>query len=189
MSWRTTVERVGSILRSHDGPLTRELVRRPGRFGLGQVPERTAPEAVARTVCGFCSTGCGLRGHLRDGQAVTLTFVPQLIPTTRGILTSVHCRPAKKLDAAEVQATLEEAWGDERFVRVLPAGETPKLQSVRGTNFCDVAAVLDARNDTLVLLAALDNLVKGASGQALQCANLMTGQPENTGLLGGAALP
>ena len=123
------------------------------------------------------------------GEEVRLTFVPQLIPTTRGILTSVHCRPRGGLDAAQAQQVLEEAWGDERFVRVLPQGETPKLQSVRGTNFCDVAAVVDARNDTLVLLAALDNLVKGASGQALQCANLMTGQAESTGLLGTTALP
>lgn len=123
------------------------------------------------------------------GQEVRLTFVPQLIPTTRGILTSVHCRPTREITPEEAQAVLEEAWGDETFVRVLPQGETPRLQSVRGSNFCDVAAVVDARNDTLVLLASLDNLVKGASGQALQCANLMVGEPESTGLLGGAALP
>lgn len=123
------------------------------------------------------------------GGEVRLTFVPQLIPATRGILTSVHCRPKKSLSPDAAQQVLESAWGDERFVRVLPQGETPRLQSVRGSNFCDVAVVVDERNGTLVLLSALDNLVKGASGQALQCANLMTGQAEETGLLGGALLP
>merc|ERR1739841_455223 len=61
------------LLRQRDGALTRDLVRVPGRFGLGQVPERKSPDATTRTVCGFCSTGCGLDVHLRDGQAVNLT--------------------------------------------------------------------------------------------------------------------
>jgi N-acetyl-gamma-glutamyl-phosphate reductase len=107
------------------------------------------------------------------GTEVCVTFVPHLIPTTRGIATSV----------------LEEAYADERFVRVLPAGATPSLASVRGTNFCDVAAFADERTQTLVLLSALDNLVKGASGQAVQCANLMRGLPEELGLLEVALLP
>lgn len=123
------------------------------------------------------------------GEEVRLTFVPQLIPTTRGILTSVYCRPNAAISADDAQAVLESAWGEERFVRVLPQGETPSLQSVRGSNYCDVSVVVDERNGTLVLLAAMDNLVKGASGQALQCANLMLGFPEEMGLLGGAQLP
>jgi N-acetyl-gamma-glutamyl-phosphate reductase len=126
---------------------------------------------------------------LAAGSELRLTFVPQLIPTTRGILSSVYCRPTRDLTPDAAQAVLEAAWGDERFVRVLPQGETPSLQSVRGSNYCDVAVVVDARNGTLVLLSALDNLVKGASGQALQCANLMAGFAEETGLLGGALLP
>ena len=84
MTWRKALSRVGSIIRSHDGPLTSELVRRPGRFGLGQVPDRTSPDAIARTVCGFCSTGCGLRGHLRDGVAVNLSPDPEY-PVNRGM--------------------------------------------------------------------------------------------------------
>jgi len=64
---------VSGVLRQHDGPLTRDLLREPGRFGLGQVPRRLAPEATARAVCGFCSTGCELVAHLRDGEAVNLS--------------------------------------------------------------------------------------------------------------------
>jgi N-acetyl-gamma-glutamyl-phosphate reductase len=78
---------------------------------------------------------------------------------------------------------LAEAWRDEPFVRVLPAGEAPSLQSVRGSNFCDVAVFVDARHGTLVALATLDNLVKGAAGQMVQCLNAMQGWPETLGLL------
>ena len=123
------------------------------------------------------------------GTAVQVTFVPQLIPTTRGIATSVYCRTRQPLSTADAHAALSKAWDAEPFVRVLAPGETPSLQAVRGTNFCDVAAFGDERNGTLVLLSALDNLVKGASGQAVQCANLMTGQPEDAALLDPAALP
>lgn len=123
------------------------------------------------------------------GEPVQLTFVPQLIPTTRGILTSIYCRARGALSAAAARAVLCAAWADEPFVRVLPEGETPSLQAVRGSNFCDVAAYADERSGTLVLLSALDNLVKGASGQAVQCANLMRGLPESAGLLGAPLLP
>jgi N-acetyl-gamma-glutamyl-phosphate reductase len=116
------------------------------------------------------------------GQDVQITFVPHLLPTTRGIVTSVFLRPRKPLSAAAARAVLAEAYDDEAFVRVLPEGESPSLAAVRGSNFCDVAAFADERNGALVLLSSLDNLVKGASGQAVQCANLMSGFPEDAGL-------
>ncbi|MDH3212334.1 MAG: N-acetyl-gamma-glutamyl-phosphate reductase [Myxococcales bacterium] len=123
------------------------------------------------------------------GTEVCVTFVPHLIPVTRGIATSVFARPRRPLATADARAVLAEAYAQERFVRVLPAGATPNLASVRGTNFCDVAAFSDERTQTLVLLSTLDNLVKGASGQAVQCANLMRGLPEELGLLEVAMLP
>ena len=123
------------------------------------------------------------------GEPVRVTFVPHLVPTIRGIATSVYARPRRRLSAADAQELLAAAYRDERFVRVLPPGETPRLASVRGSNFCDVAVVSDERNGTLVLLSALDNLVKGASGQAVQCANLMRGLPEETGLLEAPCAP
>jgi N-acetyl-gamma-glutamyl-phosphate reductase len=117
-----------------------------------------------------------------------VTFVPHLLPTTRGIATSVYVRPRTQ-DAEAGRRALTSAYADEPFVRVLPEGETPSLQSVRGSNFCDVALFADARNDTWILLSTLDNLGKGASGQAVQCANLACGLPETTGLLDTACLP
>jgi N-acetyl-gamma-glutamyl-phosphate reductase len=123
------------------------------------------------------------------GGAVQISFVPHLLPLVRGIATSVYLRPRRPLSAERAHELLAAAYAGERFVRVLPAGETPRLASVRGSNFCDVAAFADERNGALILLSALDNLVKGASGQAVQCANLMCGIPEETGLLEVALVP
>jgi N-acetyl-gamma-glutamyl-phosphate reductase len=117
------------------------------------------------------------------GQGVQITFVPHLLPTTRGIATSVYTRPRARMSADAAREVLADTYTDERFVRVLPRGEAPSVASVRGSNFCDVAAFADERNGALILLSTLDNLVKGASGQAVQCANLMSGFSEAAGLL------
>jgi N-acetyl-gamma-glutamyl-phosphate reductase len=123
------------------------------------------------------------------GEPVRISFVPHLLPTVRGIATSVYLRPKPGATAAQAREALTSAYAAERFVRVLPDGELPSLQNVRGSNFCDIAFVEDARNDTWILLSTLDNLCKGASGQAVQCANLMCGFPEESGLLGASLLP
>jgi N-acetyl-gamma-glutamyl-phosphate reductase len=123
------------------------------------------------------------------GRDVSITFVPHLLPTVRGIVTSVFVRPKAALDTDAAREVLADAYAQERFVRVLPPGATPNLRSVRGSNFCDVAAFADERNGTLVLLSAIDNLVKGASGQAVQCANLACGLPEELALLEAPLVP
>ncbi|MCH7645072.1 MAG: N-acetyl-gamma-glutamyl-phosphate reductase [Myxococcales bacterium] len=123
------------------------------------------------------------------GRDVSITFVPHLLPTVRGIVTSIFVRPKAALDTNAAREVLTNAYARERFVRVLPPGATPNLGSVRGSNFCDVAAFADERNGTLVLLSALDNLVKGASGQAVQCANLACGLPEELALLEAPRVP
>jgi len=117
------------------------------------------------------------------GGEVRISFVPHLLPTTRGIASCVFVRPRAGAELPRARAALDDAYRDEPFVRVLPEGETPTLQSVRATNFCDVALAADERNDTWILLSTLDNLGKGASGQAVQCANLVAGFDETTGLL------
>lgn len=126
---------------------------------------------------------------LAAGEPVAVTFVPHLLPTIRGIATSVYVRPTRALSAEEAHDVLARAWADAPFVRVLPPGETPRLASVRGSNFCDVAALPDPRHGTLVLLSTLDNLVKGAGGQAVQALNVALGWPETEGLLDAPLLP
>jgi N-acetyl-gamma-glutamyl-phosphate reductase len=122
------------------------------------------------------------------GAEVRVTFVPHLLPLTRGMATSVYVRP-RGGDAERARRALLDTYAGEPFVRVLPEGEIPTIQAVRGTNYCDVALVADPRNDTWILFSTLDNLGKGASGQAVQCANLMCGLPETAGLLDTALLP
>ena len=120
---------------------------------------------------------------LLASRAVGVTLVPQLLPLTRGIATSVYLRTSTPLTTRDAHAVLDAAYRSEPFVRVLPAGEAPSLAAVRGSNFCDVAAFVDERHGTLVLLATLDNLGKGASGQMVQCLNVMMGFDEREGLL------
>jgi N-acetyl-gamma-glutamyl-phosphate reductase len=123
------------------------------------------------------------------GAPVAVTFVPHLLPTIRGIVSSVYVRLRGPLAVRDARGVLEAAYAGERFVRVLPEGAAPSLASVRGSNFCDVAAFADARTGTLILLSALDNLVKGGGGQAVQCANLMCGFDETLGLLEAPLVP
>lgn len=112
-----------------------------------------------------------------------LLFVPHLVPMNRGILSTIYATLTKPHTADQVQALLEGDLGREPFVRVLAKGELPETKHTTGTNFLDVGFALHSNGRRLVLVAALDNLVKGASGQAVQNLNLLTGQAETTGLL------
>jgi N-acetyl-gamma-glutamyl-phosphate reductase len=126
---------------------------------------------------------------LAAGEPVGVTFIPYLIPATRGIATSVLMRPKKALSQEAAQEVLEAAYADEPFVRVLPVGETPALQNVNGSNFCDVAVVVDPANGAIVALSAIDNLIKGSGGQAVQCLNIIQGWDERAGLSEAPTLP
>ncbi len=123
------------------------------------------------------------------GEPVRVTFIPYLIPTIRGIVSSVLMRSRAALSSEAAHQILATAYAAEPFVRVLPPGEVPKLQSVKGSNFCDVAVTVDERTGNVVALSAIDNLVKGSGGQAVQCLNIMQGWPETAGLREMALLP
>jgi N-acetyl-gamma-glutamyl-phosphate reductase len=119
------------------------------------------------------------------GGPVRLTFVPHLAPMSRGILATLYLEPTaagRDLDTAGFVARLAERWAGEPFVRVLPAGQLPSTAHVRGSNVCLLGAAVDRRAGRLIVVSALDNLVKGASGQAIQAANVAIGLPESTGL-------
>ncbi|MEI8572677.1 N-acetyl-gamma-glutamyl-phosphate reductase [Methylomonas sp. LW13] len=108
-------------------------------------------------------------------QAVGLTFVPHLTPMIRGIHATLYGRLNRKLD---LQSLFEEKYRDERFVDVLPSGSHADTRNVRGSNRCQIAVHQPQGGDTVVILSVIDNLVKGASGQAVQNMNLMFGLPE-----------
>ena len=113
------------------------------------------------------------------GREVKIQFTPHLVPTNRGILATTYV----KGDAQTIHATLAETYKDEPFVHVLPFGTAPSTHDVRGSNFCHVGVSADRIDGRAIVVAALDNLTKGSSGQALQNANLMLGLPETQGLM------
>lgn len=113
------------------------------------------------------------------GKKVGLTFVPHLTPLIRGIHATLYARLTKAVD---LQQLFESRYADERFVDVLPKGSHPETRSVRGSNHCRIAVHQPQGGDTVVVLSVIDNLVKGAAGQAVQNMNIMFGLAENTGL-------
>jgi len=123
------------------------------------------------------------------GREVPVTFVPHLLPVTRGILSSIYMRPRATTTEDDVRAAFEASFAKARFVRLLKRGELPELRNVRATNFCEIAFVLDRRSNTLIVLTAIDNLGKGAAGQAIQNLNVMFGFDEAAGLLTAAPVP
>ncbi|MGQ9500164.1 MAG: N-acetyl-gamma-glutamyl-phosphate reductase [Dissulfurimicrobium sp.] len=119
---------------------------------------------------------------LAAGKDVVIDFTPHLVPMSRGILTTIYARPASASSTSELLETLRIFYQDEPFVRILPQGVFPNVSSVRGCNFCDIGLVLSERTNRIIIVSAIDNLVKGASGQAIQNMNIMCGIPETTGL-------
>jgi N-acetyl-gamma-glutamyl-phosphate reductase len=124
------------------------------------------------------------------GRELRVLFTPHLLPMSRGILSCVYARPtdpARPVDA--YRAALAAAYASEPFVDVLPPGALPDTAHVRGSNRAQVTAVFDLRTGLVLAISAIDNLVKGAAGQAVQCMNLILGLPETAGLEGLAVFP
>ena len=116
------------------------------------------------------------------GVATSVTFVPHLVPAVRGVLVTCYARLAGQHDLDDLASVVSEAYSDAPFVRALSPGEMPDAKRVTGANVCEVGVALDPRTGTVVVAAAVDNLVKGAAGQAIQNMNLMFGFDETEGL-------
>ena len=123
------------------------------------------------------------------GKSVQVTFAPHLVPMIRGIHATLYGELTADIGLPELQRAFEERYADEPFVDVLPAGSHPQTRSVKGANLCRLAVHRPQGRNTVVVLSAIDNLVKGASGQAIQCMNIMFGRPEKEGLDVVALLP
>lgn len=142
----------------------------------------------------------GVAGHRHTPETVAqlqrmttdkvgLLFTPHLVPLIRGMHSTLYARLTKDMSDAELQALFEDTYRDEPFVDVMPFGSHPETRSARGSNMLRLALHRPAQGNTVVVLVVQDNLVKGASGQAVQCMNLMFGLPETTGLGHIAVLP
>jgi len=160
---------------------------------------------AAQTGTLFCEVADGFRAYkvgehrhtpeieqeisLLCGKAVTISFTPHLVPMSRGILSTVYAKTVKPLDREEIHQIYADFYKDEPFVRLCAPGAYPATQFVRGSNFCDIGFKYDSRTGRIVILSAIDNLVKGAAGQAVQNMNLVCGFPEEAGLTGVPLFP
>lgn len=129
-----------------------------------------------------------LSGVMGKPGAVTVAFTPHLVPMNRGILSTAYCRLTQEIPLPDLRALYRDFYKGERFVR-LYEDLIPNPRYIRGSNFCDVGVYTDARAGWVVTVAAVDNLVKGAAGQAIQAMNLMMGIPEDTGLTAPGSYP
>jgi N-acetyl-gamma-glutamyl-phosphate reductase len=117
-----------------------------------------------------------------SGKNIRITFTPHLLPVNRGILSTIYVNLNRSLKADDLLGAYHHFYQGESFVRICPAGAFPNLSSVRGTNYCDIGLSVDIRTNRAVIVAAIDNLVKGAAGQAVQNMNLICNLPESAGL-------
>jgi len=120
---------------------------------------------------------------------VKVTFTPHLVPMKRGILSTIYAELSSDVSIADIEACYADKYKDERFVRLLGRGNLPRTANVAGTNFCDIGFEIDERSNRLIIVSAIDNLVKGAAGQAVQNMNIMAGFPEETGMTSIGFLP
>jgi N-acetyl-gamma-glutamyl-phosphate reductase len=156
-----------------------------GVSGAGRTPKEATLHAEVSE--GFHPYSIANHRHLAEfdqelalaaGRPVSITFVPHLLPQNRGILVTAYVRG----DPGDIHRTLRHAYASEPFIVVLPAGEAPATRHVRGSNYVHLGVVGDRTPGRTMVFAALDNLTKGSSGQAVQNANLMLGLAETTGL-------
>lgn len=112
-------------------------------------------------------------------------FTPHVAPFDRGLVSTIHITLEKSWTDSTVRSCLEQSYADAPFVRLLPDGQWPSVASVRGTNCCDIGFAVDEEHRHLIVISAIDNLLKGAAGQAVQCFNIRFGFPQDVGLPGG----
>jgi len=123
------------------------------------------------------------------GEEIRVSFTPHLLPVTRGILSTVYARLNNPVEQDELLELYNDFYREEPFVRVMPRGMLPQIKWVAGTNHCDLGLVTDPRTGRVIIVSAIDNVVKGASGQAVQNMNLLFGLPEDTALAGPGLYP
>lgn len=117
-----------------------------------------------------------------SGKKVNLNFTPHLIPIDRGILSTIYVDLKKNINTSELLSVYDKYYKKEKFIRIMPEGIYPSTHQVRGSNFCDIGAKVIKSLNKAIIVSVIDNLVKGASGQAVQNMNIMMGYKEDTGL-------
>ena len=124
-----------------------------------------------------------------NGDEIIVNFTPHLVPMTRGILTTLYFKLKQSMSTQDLLGVYADFYRNEPFIRVLDLGEYPQTKSVLGSNFCDIGLEVDPRTNRAIVMAATDNLVKGASGAVVQNLNLMSGYDETAGLMNPGLMP
>ena len=126
--------------------------------------------------------------EINEHSNADVIFTPHLAPFDRGIVSTIHATLAPAWNEPKIRAALQDAYGEQPFVRLLPSDNWPNVNAVKNTNFCDIALAVDADRNHLILVSAIDNLIKGAAGQAVQCLNIRFGPPLTAGFAGAGLL-
>ncbi|MBA4423140.1 MAG: N-acetyl-gamma-glutamyl-phosphate reductase [Syntrophus sp. (in: bacteria)] len=167
-----------------------------GVSGAGRDPQ--IPSLFCEVAGGFKAYKVGVHRHTPEieqelsalaEREMKISFTPHLLPVKRGILSTIYAKLSKDVTAEEATALYQTFYREESFVRICPSGQFPNLSSVVGSNYCDIGVAIDQRTGRIIVVSAIDNLIKGASGQAIQNMNLMCGLKEETGLPAIALFP
>ncbi|TAN63031.1 N-acetyl-gamma-glutamyl-phosphate reductase, partial [bacterium] len=160
-----------------------------GTSGAGR--QATVETSFVEVYGGFKAYKIGCHRHTPEieqgissvlGKKTTIAFTPHLLPVSRGILTTAYATLKKGISTEEAIKLYAGFYANEQFVRVMPEGKFPDISQVRCSNFCDIGVYADKAKKLVIAVSAIDNLVKGASGQAVQNMNIMAGFDETTGL-------
>ena len=160
-----------------------------GVSGAGRDPQVTS--LFCEVDGGFKAYKVGKHRHMPEieqelnrlaGINFAITFTPHLLPVKRGILSTVYATLKKDITLADLYAMYASFYEGEKFVRISPAGAYPNISSVCGSNYCDIGLALDSRTKRIIIISAIDNLIKGAAGQAVQNMNLVCSLAEDSGL-------
>jgi N-acetyl-gamma-glutamyl-phosphate reductase len=116
------------------------------------------------------------------GEKFNVSFVPHLLPVKRGILSTIYATLNKDITLKQLHEVYSSFYAGEKFVRICPAGSYPNISSVCGSNYCDIGVSIDVRTKRAIIIAAIDNLIKGAAGQAVQNMNIICGFAEDASL-------
>jgi N-acetyl-gamma-glutamyl-phosphate reductase len=187
-------------------PLLREKLIDPSTIIVDSKSGASGAGRSANIATLFCEVADGFKAYKTGGThrhipemeqeltvladtPVTISFTPHLLPITRGILSTMYAKLTTDISREKVQALYEQNYADEYFIRLCPGDTVPATQHVRGSNFCDIGISLAERAGRIIVFSAIDNIVKGAAGQAVQNMNLMNGFAEDTGLRGASLFP
>lgn len=179
-------------------PLLKEKIIDPENIVINSVSGLSGAGKAATLESSFCSVNENFKAYkvgthrhnpeieeslkLFSCQQITTLFIPHLAPMSRGILTTITGKYSKKISSTDLLETVGYLYNEEPFIRIMAENEFPDTLNVRGSNFCDIGAKVDDRTGNIILVSAIDNLVKGAAGQAVQNMNIMFGLPEASGL-------